>query len=368
MKILILDDDILYIQRFEKFFVKKYTGFQISVFDNLSDAEYAMKNMLFDIILFGEKFDSVDLKAYNEYISKSVFAYFSSKDEIINETETIFKYRNLTEIHKQICEIYEKNRKRVVRSISGEIPDEDSKQTELLSFIPVHGGAGSSTMAAACALYLAKQNKVLYMNFEQRSSEKVFFENNCQKGLSDIIYAFKSRYTESGLCEIIRNSINPDVKQTAYSEVMCINGYKNIIDCTSINDEIIEKLFEILKNQFDYRYIIIDADYIVGNIIKKIIFKSDKLICTSCGSDIANIKHLELNRYLDVIKRESIGDFPKKYLIFNQYYGMESEYSAAEDMEVIARLARYRSDGERRLSSQSIIDEILSKNIFELLK
>lgn len=368
MKILILDDDILYIQRFEKFFVKKYTGFQISVFDNLPKAECALKNMLFDVILFGENFDSVDLTEYKDIISKSVFAYFSSKDEIINETETIFKYRNLTEIHKQICEIYEKNRKRVVRNVSGGNSDENSKQTEILTFIPVHGGAGSSTMAAVCALYLAKQDKVLYINFEQRSSGKVFFENNCKKGLSDIVYVLKSRYTNSGLHQIISDSISCDTKQTEYSEVMCINGYKNIIDCTYIDEQIIDKFFEILKNEFDYRYIIIDTDYIVGNIMKKIIFNSDKLICTSCGSDIANIKHMELNRYLDIIKRDNIDDFPNKYLIFNQYYGMESEYSVAEDMEILERIPRYRSNDDKRLSSQSIIDEILHKNIFESLK
>lgn len=365
MKLLILDNDLLYIKRFEKFFAKKYTEFQISIFDNIDDADYIIMNESFDIILFGENFDNIDLSKYQSRISKSGFAYFSSKDEIINETDTIFKYCSLSEIYKKICDIYEKNKNRTIRtSDDKEVLKTD--ETQVITFIPVHGGAGSSTMSAACAIYLAKDADVLYINLEQCPTGSVFFDNNSKKGLSDIIAGLKSRYTDSGFLKILKEVIHPDLKNTRYSAVNCINGYKNILDSVSMTPQIAENLINMLKDKFNYKYIIIDTDCIINSVMKQIIFQSDKLVLTSSGSDIANMKHKELKRYLGIISREN--KVPQQYIIFNQYYGMKSDYSVISDMELTAKFPRYRSDSEGRLSSQAIIDEILHEDVFSKLK
>lgn len=366
MKLLILDNDLLYIKRFEKFFTKKFSDFQISVFDNISNAEEAIKNNSFDIILFGESFDNIEMENYKEIISQTAFAYFSAKNEIINERETIFKYSSISEIHKSLCAVYEKDKNRIVRS-SLDNENVSTKKSQIITFIPVHGGAGSSTMAAACAISLAENAKTLYVSYEQRSASKLIFDNKSHKGMSDIVCVMKSKYTDSGIKQIIKDVIQPDTKQTHYAQLSCINGYKNILDCMSMTPQITENFFNILKNKFNFEYIIIDTDYIVSDLMKQIIFQSDKLVFTSQGSDTADVKQKELNRYLDIIKRENKNNMPQKYLIFNKYYGNENdEHNETGDMKIIARLARYRSDD--KLSCQAIIDEILRKDIFSELK
>lgn len=366
MKLLILDNDLLYIKRFEKFFTKKFPDFQISVFDNISDMEDSIKSNSFDVILFGENFSDIELDKYKENISQSAFAYFSSKNEIINERETIFKYSSISDIHKNLCLIYEKVKNRIVRSES-ENENVLTNKGQVITFLPIHGGAGSSTMAAACAISLSKNAKTLYVSYEQRSASKLIFDNKSHKGMSDIVSGMKSKYTDLGIKQIIKDVIQLDTRQAHDSQLYCINGYKNILDCMSMTPQITESFFNILKNKFSFEYIIVDSDYIVNDVMKQIIFQSDKLVFTSQGSDTADAKQKELNRYLDIIKRENKNNMPQKYLIFNKYYGNENdEHDEIKDMKVIARLARYRSDD--KLSCQSIVDEILRKDIFSELK
>ncbi|MDE6087250.1 MAG: hypothetical protein K2G25_02560, partial [Oscillospiraceae bacterium] len=93
---------------------------------------------------------------------------------------------------------------------------------------------------------------------------------------------------------------------------------------------------------------------------QKLIVLSDKLVFISSGSDISNYKLSKIQRYLELLKRE-IEEMPENYLLLNQYYGLKDEAAIMRDMEVIARFARYRTDDSSRITSQNIIDQILSK-------
>ena len=128
-----------------------------------------------------------------------------------------------------------------------------------------------------------------------------------------------------------------------------------------MSEHCIEVMIKVLRAKFDFRYIFIDADYIVGPVLQKLIVSSDKLVLVSSGSDIANIKLAKIQRYLDVLKRDEANTMPENYLVFNQYYGMRNEAAVARNMHVVARFARYRTDDKTRITSQKIIEEIRAK-------
>ncbi len=366
MKLLILDRDTDYLERFQHYLSKKYTHMQISVCDNIETAKVLLHEGTFDVLLFDAEFDDVKLEELSIDSSNVIFAYISATNEIVNNQSTLFKYLSVSELYSGICELYEEKKKnRVIKSDKTEKLTD--KKIEVITFLPVHGGAGSSTMAAACAISLASEHNVLYLNLEQRPSDSVFFSGENKKGLTDIVAFLKTKYTDEGIAKLLKSIIQKDQKQPG-AKVSFIKGYTNIMDCLSISEQNLEVLLNSIRDNTDFRYVIIDADFIVSPVLQKLIVASDKLVFVSSGSDISNYKLSKIHRYLELLKRDA-SDMPENYLLLNQYYGMNDETTIIRDMEVIARLARYRTDDNSRITSQNIINQVLSnKDVFAKLK
>ncbi len=366
MKLLILDRDTDYLERFQHYLSKKYTHMQISVCDNIETAKVLLHEDTFDVLLFDAEFDDVKLEELSIDSSNIIFAYISATNEIVNNQSTLFKYLSVSELYSGICELYEEKKKnRVIKSDKTEKLTD--KKIEFITFLPVHGGAGSSTMAAACAISFASEHNVLYLNLEQRPSDSVFFSGENKKGLTDIVAFLKTKYTDEGVAKLLKSIIQKDQKQQT-AKVSFIKGYANIMDCLSISEQNLEVLLNSIRDNTDFRYVIIDADFIVSPVLQKLIVNSDKLVFVSSGSDISNYKLSKIHRYLELLKRDA-SDMPENYLLLNQYYGMNDETTIIRDMEVIARLARYRTDDNSRITSQNIINQVLSnKDVFAKLK
>ena len=358
MKILMLDTDLDYAQRFKYYFGKKYTDIHVSLCDNYEAVKKLLNEDTYDVILFDASFDHIEVKSLDALTAGAVFAYVSGTNEIINEKETLYKYQGMSEFYAKICGLYEKKKNRIVRQSDGNAKDGDIR--EVITFLPVHGGAGASTMAAACAVSLGADCSVLYINLEQCPSDSAFFKNDSKKGITDVVSALKTKYTEAGIYQLLKDVIRKDQNQKG-ANVSYIRGYNNIMDCTAMSEHCIEVMIKVLRAKFDFRYIFIDADYIVGPVLQKLIVSSDKLVLVSSGSDIANIKLAKIQRYLDVLKRDEANTMPENYLVFNQYYGMRNEAAVARNMHVVARFARYRTDDKTRITSQKIIEEIRAK-------
>jgi len=130
----------------------------------LDSAKEMLESEMYDIVLFVANFNIYDL----ENINNSTFSYISDKNEIINNKETIYKYYSITKLYEKICLLYEKKKNRIM--IKKNTDEQIKKETEIITFLPIHGGAGSSTIAAACAISLSADSKVLYINLEQISS------------------------------------------------------------------------------------------------------------------------------------------------------------------------------------------------------
>lgn len=128
-----------------------------------------------------------------------------------------------------------------------------------------------------------------------------------------------------------------------------------------MTEQILEVLLKTICEKLDFRYVIIDSDFIVSPVLQKLIISSDKLVFVSSGADIANDKLSKIQRYLELLGREAHG-MPENYLLLNQYYGLQDETAIARNMEILARFARYRVD-DSRITSQGVIEQVLSKKM-----
>ena len=366
MKILLLDKDTDYSQRFKYYLDKKYSDVQITLCDSYEAVSALFQKEKYDVVLFDSTFDNISEDDIN-IIGDAAFAYFSETHEIINDKDTVFKYSGVSVLYSKICTLYEKKKNRIIKQVDS--GNNSNKQTEVITFLPVHGGAGSSTMAAACAISLAEEYQVLYINLEQRPSDSIFFSGDSRKGITDIISLLKTKYSEAALHQLLKEVIQKDKKQDC-ENISYIKGFVNIMESTSLSAAAVSVLLNLIRTKFDFRFIIVDTDFIVSPVLERLVFESDKITFVSSGSDISDIKIAGIHRYMELIEREADEDdeMPEKYLLLNQYYGTNNELSSARDMEIIARLARYRTDSNSRITTQQIIEEVNKKKAFERFK
>ena len=366
MKILLLDNDTDYSQRFKFYLEKKYSDFSISIFNSIESAKEMADNEKYDVVFFDAEYDKLDFSQFSPDEDSSVFAYMSGTNEIINDSTTVYKYRTISELYNTICEMYEKKKKRVVRTnVSSDVTENDRT---VITFIPAHGGSGSSTMAAACAVALAGETSVLYINLEQCPSDTAFFRYPGQKCVTDIVSALKTKYTETGIYQLLKEVI---VKEGTYpgTELYCLKGFNNIMDWMALTPQGIRTLIKIIREKFSYKYIIVDIDYIMSSVMNTVITSSDQLVVVSSGSEVAQIKLKKILRYLDVLGRDESNKMPDQFVLFNQYYGSDSKTSGVGNMRVVSEIPRFRTDDMKHITSAQVIEQVLGKkDVFSVLK
>lgn len=356
MKIILLDQDIDYSNRLKRYMEKKYRDLQIVLCNNVESMGAMIQESSYDVVLFDAAFESVNKDDYTTKFGGAAFAYISSTHEFVNGEETIYKYIPISEIYNEICTLYEKKKNRVIKK---DKPREVSG-TQFIGFLPANGGAGSSTMAVACALALAEKKSVLYINMEQRPSDAVFFEGKSKKCLSDIVAVLRTKYNDNimskALNEAIQEGRTEDGKTVSY-----IKGYKNIMDSLSMTGSYVEVIFNCLKNKFSYDVVVIDADYIVSDFLNGLITHCDDIVFVMSGSDTSDVKFGKIKRHLEVLGRGEEVKMPENHILLNQYYSSNSYVDQIDGIEVIAKLARYRTDNGTRISSCNVLNEVLRK-------
>lgn len=354
MRVLLLDRNEAYAERFAQY-LGKQGDIQVSLCNDLDICKKMLNEELFQVVLFDAEFDNENPADYNRKMT--AFAFISSVKDQIGNTDTIYKYSSVSEICEEIMRIYTEHTQHEIKQDTS--ADGVSAAAEVLTFLPVNGGAGSSTMAAAACISLAARGRVLYVNLEQRAADSLIFSSDSKKCITDVIAALRTNFQLKEAKKLLDTVILTDTAHGG-GNLDFIKGYLNIFDCQSMTPQLLETLLTILRKQFQYRYIIIDADFIISDLLRRLIVLSDKLIFVSTGTDSANRKTEGIHRYLEIVEREEDSAMPKKYLLFNQYYGMQNEDTVARDMKIIGKIGRYRSDDHSLLSAAGVVGQIVN--------
>lgn len=170
IKLAILERDEGYLGRIISVFSTKYADkFEIYSFTEQKAAMAALDSSKIDVFLVSDAFE-LDPSALP---SRCGFAYFvdSADVDMVNNQKAICKFQKAELIYKQILSIYSEK----AGSMFG-LKSEDGESACVILFDSVSGGAGASSMAAACALHFAaRQKRALYLNLEKFGSSDVFF-------------------------------------------------------------------------------------------------------------------------------------------------------------------------------------------------
>ena len=349
IKLAILEKDQGYLNRISMVFSTKYADkIELYSFTDLKVALEVLDIKKIDVLIANEIFE-IDPK----FVPKRCgVAYFVESVDVdtIGEYRAICKFQKIDLIYKQILSIYSEN----AGNISGLKFGDDT--CKIIIFLPVSGGVGSSSMAAACAKNFASKGKrVLYLNLERFCGADVFFDAEGQFDMSDIIYSLKSKKANLAM------KLESSVKQ-ANNGVYFFSQSKLALDMVELNSDDINRLISEIQFTGNYDYVIVDADLSIDKQWLNIYRKAHTIVWVSDGSEISNIKLFRSYNALNILEQNADSPLTNRLvLIYNKFSSKTSKVLNDIGIKNIGGAPRYEHATTKQVIEQLSAMEMLNK-------
>ena len=348
IKLAILEKDQSYLNRIVAVFNTKYADkFEIYSFTDPVVALSTLDSVKIDVFVVNELFE-IDI---TQIPKRCGFAYFvdSAGIDILNNQKVICKFQRAELIYKQILSVYSEN----AGDVAGlKIDDYDTK---IITFVSPCGGVGTSSMAAACAVFFsAKGKKTLYLNLEKFGSSDAFFRAEGQFDMSDIIFGLKSK--KANLALKLESCVKHEQRGVYF-----YSQSKIALDMLELNAEDMIRLITELKISGTYDYIVIDMDFSLDKEILDVYRKTHSVVLVSDGSELSNIKLFRA--YNALVTKEQKNDSPltnRLSLIYNKFSNKTSQ-TLDIDVKNIGGAPRYEHASTEQVVSKLAAMEIFSK-------
>lgn len=350
IKIAILERDKSYLTRVVSTFGARYSEkLEIYSFTDQEVALGSLNSAKIDVLLASDLFDIDVTKLPN----RCAFAYLvdSTGIDMLNDQRAICKFQKADLIYKQIISVYSEK----ASTITGfKMTDNECK---VIVFCSASGGAGSSTMAAACAVHLAqKEKKVIYLNLEKFGSADVFFSGEGQFDMSDIIFALKSKKTNLPL------KLESCVKQDTRG-VYFYSQAKIALDMLELNTEDTLHLISELKLMGEYDYIIVDTDFSIDKDTLIIYRRAQDIVLVGDGSVESNTK--TERAYNALATMEQNADAPlinRMVFIYDKVSSKNGQTINANGLKILGGAPRYAGG-----STKEIVEQLSKMDVFDAI-
>lgn len=309
LKVVMLTKDHEYAKRFMNMVMNRYEQeLELSVF---SQFDLAMKKVVqskSDILLAEKDLmeEGVELPQYCGLV------YLVDKAGIttIDDNKAIMKYQKVEDIRTELMDVYAE---RVGSENIGMFSA--SGDCKILTFYSGAGGVGASTVAAACAEYIAKEKKegVLYLNLEQTGYADQHFHAEGSQDFSKVLYALSINNAGS------RIKMEGALRKTT-SGVYYYAASPSALDMLEVDGSMMENMLLELQNMGLFRWIIVDMDFQLSEKTYEQMERSVKTIMVSNGTEIANGKLFRKLQAIEVIA-EQRENFPvnRIYVLYNRF-------------------------------------------------
>ena len=347
IKVAILDENVSYLNRLAAAFASRFAEkLEVYSFSNQESALTSLQNNRIDVFLSSDRFD-ID---YNRLPKRCGFSYLvdSAGIESFKEKPTICRFQKVEMIYKEILGIFSDISPDTIKFETGD-------GGAIVSFMSTCGGAGSSTVAAAFAKRQAMfGKKVLYLNLEQFGSAESFFDGEGQFGLSDVIFAVKSK--KSSLALKMESYIKTDP-----SGVYFYSAAKNPLDIIEIGSEDIDSLVAAMRAIGSFDIIVVDADFSISADAIELIKQSTATVFVSTGTDIANTKFLRAISALETYEQQNdVSVLGKILLLYNRFSSEVCKMLSDSPIRVCGGISRIENASERR-----VVEQVMQNNVLD---
>lgn len=348
IKLAILEKDRGYLTRIVSVFGTKYSDkLEIYSFTEQDAAQSALSSAKIDVLLADDGFDMDVDKLPN----RCAFAYLVDAVGIdsINDQRAICKFQKADLIYKQILSIYAEK----ASSITGFKVTGDACQ--VIAFLSAAGGAGSSSMAAACAVRFAGQGKkVLYLNLEKFGSSDVFFSGPGQFDMSDVIFALKSKKTNLPL------KLESCVRQDS-SGVYFYAQTKIALDMMELTSSDTIRLLSELKLMGEYDYIILDMDFGMDKELLKVYRQAQRIVLVDDGSTVCNLKTERAYTALTILEQNEDAPITNRMsLIYDKVSSKTGQSVNVSGLKALGGAPRFAGADTRQ-----IVDQLSKMEFFD---
>jgi len=303
VRLAIVDQDQKYADRLLNYYGNRYHDkLELSYYTTYELFKENLLSRNIDAVLISEQCKE-DLADIND---KMLVAYFTESLSIdsIHGIKAICKYQKPDLIYKEILRLFSEYQS---DSIAYKIGENDKTVIEV--FMPVSGGAGATSLAAAYARKLAgKGVRTLYLNLEKLSSTDYFFQGEGNGGFEDVIYAVKSH--KPNLALRLESLVRQDL-----SGVFFFRASENAIDMLELQDNDISLLLEELQALGNYERIVVDTNHNLHSRLKVLARFAYRLCMVAEQSEIGMKKLEAVSQTVLLMERNKQIDVSTKLMI-----------------------------------------------------
>jgi len=348
IKLAMLDNDAVYVEKLMAAFSIKYPDeLEVYSFTDKGSAIQSLKDSRIDVFVSAGDIE-IDIE---EIPARCAFAYFTESNNIdtLNGQRTVCKYQKVDLIYKEILSIFfEKSAISIDLKNSG-------NNTLLNTFTSCAGGVGSSSLAAACAVYFSRMGeKVLYLNFEMAGTSASFFSGEGMSDMGDIIYALKSK--KSNLALKLESAVRQD-----QSGVYFYESCKLVLDVLEMTKEDMERLIREFLISGTYQRIILDTDFKMDDLTISLMNQSNSVVLVSDGSEISNTKTRRVLESLDIIER--LNDWrliSRLHICYNKFSSKTGKEMHDLNIKLLGGVPRYEG-----AATDQIIERLAAMELFK---
>lgn len=325
LKLAILEKDWNYLHRIVATFEARYSEkIELYSFTDQKKALNTLTQNKIDIFLVSDVFNI----AISDIPKKTSLAYLVETSGVNskNGCPAISKYQKADLMYKQILGIYAERGEVLSGGTDSNV---GGQAAHVVVFSSPCGGVGTSSLAAAYSLRLARRGKkALYLNLEKINTTDSIFAADGKGCISDIIYALKKR---TNLPIKLESCARQDSRGVFY-----FAQAKSPLDMAELSDKETEYLIDELKLCGAYDYVVIDLDFRLDQSFFDTLKKMKRIVMATDGSDIANRKVVQAINSINTIDMDSDTPLSEKIgLIYNKY---SNKTGKAVEMMELARI------------------------------
>ena len=344
IKLAMLECDSAYLRRVVTMFNSKYAQeIEVYSFTEQDAAIMCLEEKRIDVFLSSDNF-KIDL---TKIPARCGFAYLVESLDIntIDNCKAICKYQKGELLYKQILSIYSEH----IPNVSGGINKDDSTM-KTIAFCSPCGGVGTSTTAAACAIYLTNAgHRVMYLNLEIFGDSETYFACDGQFDFSDIVYAIKSNKTNRAM------KLQSTVKQDQCG-VYYYSSAKIPLDIMEMSVEDFATLHNEIKALGCYDYVVMDIDFPRNHKDFKVFDLCNSIVVVSDGSDISQRKVSKALLAVQILEQQEDNVIqPRMWILKNK---VSSHELFQNEIRYLGNIPLYQSVAPAQIAKQIAISNV----------
>lgn len=311
IKLIIMDEDKMYLEKLANYIFINYSDkFIIKIYSSIDKIKFFLSHNEFsnqDIYLMDSNlvFKLGDILKFKPII-------FSSNPS----SNEINKYISGKEIINKVIEIYAK------REIVNEILEFNNK-TKLIGFYSPIGGIGVTTLSLVTSILLGeKENDILFISFETNTSLNMILDEDKDNTLSKYFYYLLTN--KDLLIEKLKKE-----NLSKYKNIYYIYPFESILDYDEITKDEVNTFLSVLKENTNFKKIIIDIPSIIDKKNFEIIKEVDEIIMLTGRKPYDYYKMNNFKKEIDRLGSNNLISDDNGLMIINKYKE-DNEYSDDE--------------------------------------